>query len=151
MNGTTLKALRLALGFTQQESANIIGKVQLRTWQYWEDSGRVIPADVILLIFELFRFKNKLILEVSMQIHELINEHGRPESVNLTYYTHLESWMTQEDAIPTQWRPHGMAMGELAGQFGFVRLIAFDAVSYQAWLSNRRDNSAMRAQWAALQ
>lgn len=151
MNGTTLKALRLALGFTQKEASNMIGAVSMRTWRYWEDEGRTIPADVKVSIRELGKFKNKLIAETSAQVNLMIENHGMPESIAITYYPSLDSWMTQADAMPVQWKPHCMAMAMIAEKYVFVDLIAFDAVPYAAWLGGRLDNSAMRAQWAMIQ
>ncbi|MDP3819209.1 MAG: DUF1870 family protein [Methylotenera sp.] len=151
MNGTTLKALRLALGFTQEEASNMIGAVSIRTWRYWEDEGRTIPLDVKVSMRELGRFKQKLIFETSAQIDLMIENHGQPEIINITYYATLDAWMTQAEALPIQWKPHGMAIATIAEKYTFVSLIAFDAVKYQAWLNNKSDNSSMRAQWAALQ
>ncbi len=151
MNGTTLKALRMALGYTQQEAADMIGAVQLRTWRYWEDENRRIPDDVQATVRELVAWKWKIVNEASAQIERLVAAHGEPESVALTYYSNLDDWMTQESAEPIQWRAHQMAMAALAEQFPFVCLVQFKPVEYQAWLAGRRDDSATRAAWAAEQ
>jgi transcriptional regulator with XRE-family HTH domain len=151
MNGTTLKALRLALGFTQEEAANMIGAVSIRTWRYWEDEGRTIPADVIVTVRDLISFKQMLINRVKSQIDELMLKHDQPERIAITYYATLDDWMTQDGAEPMQWKPHCMAMGALAEMFNFVTLISFDAVKYQEWLGNSLDDSATRSHWAALQ
>lgn len=149
MNGTTLKALRLALGFTQEEAARMIGAVSMRSWRYWEDEGRTIPQDVVLTVRELVNFKYKIIREVSNHLEAMIATHGEPEKIAITYYSSLETWMTQDDVNPTQWKPHCMAMATIAERFQIVNLIAFDATAYQQWLGLRLDNSALRAQWAA--
>ena len=151
MNGTTLKALRLALGFTQQEAANMIGAVSMRTWRYWEDEGRTIPADVKATMRELIAFKKTLLDNAVLQVAQTIESQGVPERVAITYYATLDAWMTQDGALPMQWKPHCMAMGALAERYDFVSLIDFDALKYQAWLGRKTDNSALRAQWAALQ
>ena len=151
MNGITLKALRLALGFTQEEAANMIGAVSMRTWRYWEDEGRTIPADVKATIRELIAFKKTLVDNAVLQIADMIEAQGAPERVAITYYATLDAWMTQDGALPRQWKSHCMAMGAVAEHYDFVNLIAFDALKYQAWLGRKIDNSAMRAQWAALQ
>lgn len=151
MNGTTLKALRLALGFTQEEAANMIGAVSMRTWRYWEDEGRTIPADVKANMRELIFFKKTLVDNAVLQIAQMIEAQGAPERVAITYYATLDAWMTQDGALPMQWKPHCMAMGAVAEHYDFVNLIAFDAIQYQAWLGAQSDNSALRAQWAALQ
>ena len=125
MNGTTLKALRLALGFTQQESANMIGAVQLRTWQYWEDADRTIPSDVKATIRELITFKKTLVDNAIMQITQTIETHGLPEHEAITYYATLDTWMTQDGVLPMQWKPHCMAMGAVAEHYEFVNLVAW--------------------------
>ena len=151
MNGTTLKALRLALGFTQEEAANMIGSVSMRTWRYWEDEGRTIPADVKATMRDLIAFKKTLVNNAILQIAQMIQAQGTPERVAITYYATLDAWMTQDDALPMHWKPHCMAMGALAEHYELVSLMAFDAIQYQAWLGRRSDNSASRAQWAAVQ
>lgn len=148
MNGTTLKALRLALGLTQEEASNMIGAVSIRTWRYWEDEGRTIPGDVKIAIRELGIFKQNLITETINQIELMIKSHGLPEAISINYYSTLDTWMTQDGALPSQWKPHCMAMAAIAEKYDFVNLIAFDAVQYQTWLGKRLDSSAMRAQWA---
>lgn len=150
MNGTTLKALRLALGFTQEEASNMIGAVSMRTWRYWEDEGRTIPADVIASVRELIKFKQMLIENSVAQIEQMIDAMGDAE-IAITYYSTLDAWMTQDGAQPVQWKPHCMAMGTLAEKYSAIKLIAFDAVKYQEWLGSKKDSSAIRAQWAALQ
>ena len=123
MNGTTLKALRLALGLTQEEASNMIGAVSMRTWRYWEDEGRTIPADVKIAIRELGIFKQKLIDETSHQIQLMADTHGKPESVAINYYGSLNDWMAQDGALPAQWKPHCMAMAAVAETYDFVNLI----------------------------
>lgn len=151
MNGTTLKALRLALGFTQEEAARMIGAVSMRSWRYWEDEGRTIPADVEATMRELGRFKLKLIEEASAQISQMTKKHGANDSIALTYYSTLEDWMTQDGARAIQWKPHRMAMGALAEKYETSELIEFKPVEYRQWLNGRRDDSSMLAQWAAFQ
>ena len=118
MNGTTLKALRLALGFTQEEASNMIGAVSMRTWRYWEDEGRTIPADVKATMRELGRFKQKLINEISQKIDAM----GADETA-ITYYSTLDAWMKQDCAMPIQWKPHCMAMGAIAEKYDYVNLV----------------------------
>jgi hypothetical protein len=42
-------------------------------------------------------------------------------------------------------------MASVAEGFNFVKLISFNAVNYQQWLGKRKDDSAMRSQWATSQ
>lgn len=131
MNGTTLKALRLALGFTQEEASNMIGAVSMRTWRYWEDEGRKIPDDVIATIRDLIRFKRMIVQQSCQQLEKMVKPLGEPARVAITYYSSLDDWMTQVGAEPAQWKPHSMAMGAVAEQFEFVELVAFDSLTYQ--------------------
>lgn len=152
MNGTTLRALRMALGYTQQEAAILIGGVQLRSWQHWEESGKDIPDDVSEMVRWLCDWKAKAVNTALQQIEELASKQGQqPESIHLTYYTNENDWMTQDGAESMLWRPHCMAMAEIAAQSELVRLIKFRPVEYRAWLGNRTDDSSARSAWAAEQ
>ena len=151
MNGTTLKALRLSLGFSQAEACELIGQVKLRTWQYWEDENRKIPKDVIHVVRSLVKFKSLLISEASDQIDAVVKQLGEPEALHLTYYSNIEAWMTQVDAIGIEWRPHCMSMGALAEKYKFVKLIKFDPIAYQLWLGKKLDSPSSRSEWAGLQ
>ena len=124
MNGTTLRALRMALGYTQQEAALLIGDVQLRTWQYWEDGGRETPADVVETVRALCAWKAQTVQAAMQQIADMAVEHT-PDSVNLTYYTNESDWLTQDGAESLLWRPHCMAMAEIAASSSAVGLIKF--------------------------
>lgn len=127
MNGTTLRALRAGLGYTQQEAAQLIGAVLLRTWQYWESGDRTIPADVEAAVRELVRWKLAAIAAGTAQIEQMLAAYDDPpESLIMPYHTNLDSWMMQLDAQPTHWRPHTMALAALAERYPFIRLVAFD-------------------------
>ena len=100
----------------------MIGAVSIRTWRYWEDEGRTIPADVKSTMRELIAFKKTLRDNAILQIEQTIKNQGMPERVAITYYATLDAWMTQDGALPMQWKPHCMAMGALAEHYEFVYL-----------------------------
>jgi transcriptional regulator with XRE-family HTH domain len=113
MNGTTLKALRLALGYTQPESASMIGGVALRTWKYWEAGDNPVPIDVENKMYELFDYKQDVIKSHSKSIRYY-------QAAGLPY--RLRSELLQLDKIKC--KPYCMAMGELAGMFKCIILEA---------------------------
>lgn len=122
MNGTTLKALRHALGFTQEEAANMIGAVAIRTWRYWEDEGRTIPSDVKTTMRYLIAFKKTLVDNAVLQINSSMATQIGQSSVPITYYSTLDAWMMRDGALSMQWKPHCMAMAALAEKFEMVDL-----------------------------
>jgi len=148
MNGITLQALRSLLFFSVPEAARMVAGVQERTWRYWESDRGKVPEDVAETIIGLLVFRADLIAETSAQIEEMTVKHGAPESIRITYYSTLDDWMTQELADSICWRPHCSAMAEIACRHGAV-LVRFDAPDYARWLGSRKDNSAMRGEWAA--
>ena len=72
MNGSTLKALRSLLFFTQDEAAILIGGVSLRSWQYWEVDKRTIHPDVIDRVTSLIHWRKKAIETVELALGDML-------------------------------------------------------------------------------
>ena len=107
MNGTTLKALRLALGYTQPEAASMIGGVALRTWKYWEAGNIPVPLDVENKMYELFDYKREVIEAYSCIVKQCNG---------------AECKLNPGIPVMVNRKPLNMAMGELAGMFKNVVL-----------------------------
>lgn len=153
MNGSTLKALRSLLFFTQDEAAILIGGVSLRSWQYWEVGQRKIPNDVIDKITFLINWRKQVILQANIALKEMLESvpEGAPvEPISIIGYISVEDWMTLPDREPVFWKPHCSATAELVASFT-GRSIIFNAPAYREWLGDRQDCEAMRSAWAAEQ
>jgi len=150
MNGTTLQALRLSLGYTPQEAAYMVAAVPLATWKNWESNAQPIPDEIENTLRNLVSYKRQLIEEARGQLLHICNVQGMPESISLTYYGTETDWLTQQDATAVQWKPHCMAMAALAEEFPVIELVLFDNNAYQSWLDGRLDSQLMRDQWASV-
>lgn len=153
MNGSTLKALRSLLFYTQDEAAALIGEVSLRSWQYWEQGNRTIPADVVNKINYLVDWRKNAILRGNEALKQMLESlpKGAPiEPISIISYASVEDWMTLPDREPVFWKPHCSATAELVASMA-GRSIIFDAPAYRAWLGDRQDSESMRGAWAAEQ
>ncbi|MDO8729446.1 MAG: DUF1870 family protein [bacterium] len=151
MNGSTLKALRSLLFFTQEEASILIGGVSLRSWQYWEVDKRTIPQDVIDRVTSLILWRKKAIETVELALGDMLAHipADQPvEPLTIIVYGSVEDWMTLPDREPVMWKPHCSAVANLCASFA-ARSIVFDAPAYARWLGKRKDNETMRGQWAA--
>ncbi|HJV73154.1 MAG TPA: DUF1870 family protein [Noviherbaspirillum sp.] len=151
MTPTTLQALRRLLFFTQPEAAALIGGVTERSWKYWEQGARSIPADVIERIGQLVAWRQNAIQTASATIAEHLA--SAPSGVEivppaLIWYASIEDWMTLPDREPVMWRPQCSVIAELCALHGAVA-VPFDAPAYAAWLGKQPDSESMRSQWAA--
>jgi hypothetical protein len=62
MTKTELRALRKFFFLDVADAANHIGHCSIRCWQYWENGGRKIPLDVIHIMNELKKERQKILL-----------------------------------------------------------------------------------------
>ena len=80
---------------------------------------------------------------------QITEKNGMPESVFVIWYDTLEDWLSLPNRQPVMWRLQQSVCAALKGMFGIVKLVGFDASSYRAWLDNRDDTEALRAEWAS--
>lgn len=153
MNGSTLKALRSLLFFTQDEAAILIGDVSTRSWNYWEVGQRTIPQDAIDKINYLITWRKQAIQTGALALKDMLDSvpEGAPvEPISIISYGSIEDWMTMPDREPVFWKPHCSATAELVASMA-GRSVVFNAPAYRSWLGNRQDNETMRGVWAAEQ
>lgn len=143
MTPATLQALRRLLFFSVPEAAIMIGDVTERSWRFWEDGKRPIPADVIERIRLLLDWRRR----AAQTALDVIGNH-RPAA--LVWYQSLDDWMTLPDREPVFWRPHCSVVAEMCATVDAIA-VPFSVPNYRAWLGERGDAEAVRGAWAAEQ
>ena len=157
MNRTNLQAMRCHLFFSPAEAARLIAAtpehpdgVPEQTWQDWESGRQPIPDYVVERMAELGEWRSDALAATADNIRIQITEkNGMPESVFVIWYDTLEDWLSLPNRQPVMWRLQQSVCAALKGMFGIVKLVGFDASSYRAWLDNRDDTEALRAEWAS--
>jgi hypothetical protein len=145
MNGSTLKALRSLLFFTQDEAATLIGGVSTRSWNYWEVDQRTIPQDVIDKITFLINWRKQAIERSTLALKDMfanVPEGVAVEPISIITYASVEDWMTLPNREPVFWKPHCSVTAELVASMT-GRLVIFDVSAYREWLGMRQDNESM--------
>jgi hypothetical protein len=151
MSPTTLQALRRLLFFSRPEAAELIGGVTERSWNYWEEGKRPVPADVTKSIQHLVAWRENALQTTSATISEWkksLPKSGGSAPPALIWYASAEDWGLMPDREPIFWRPHCSVIAELCARHGAVA-IQFDGSAYAKWLKGRKDTESMRSQWAA--
>lgn len=151
MNGSTLKALRSLLFFTQDEAAALVGGVSLRSWQYWEVDRRTIPQDVVEKMSLLVAWRDQAIsagVESCKKMIESLPKGAEYEPISIVTYGSADDWMTLPDREPILWKPHCSVVAEIVAKVD-GRAVLFDAPAYAKWLGKRKDSESMRSAWAA--
>ena len=144
MRPETLQALRRLLFFSVDEAATLVGRVSVRSWQYWERGERAIPEDVRNAILHLADWRQRALGAARQQIKPT----PRGARLAMVWYNTLDDWATLSEREPEYWRPQCSVLAELAAEFG-ADLVCFNAPAYRAWLGNRKDGEPMRGAWAA--
>lgn len=136
MKNFELKIARELLGLTQSEAAQEIGKVSVRSWNYWESGDKNIPIDV--------QEKVNHLLERRKEIICFFLEKEQAKKTVIIYYLTPEYCQGILD-----WRFSQSLARTLALDFG-ATLIEFDPTSYFAWLNEKKmpDSSQSRSEWA---
>lgn len=142
MNGLELKLARETLGLSQYEAAEHIGKVNQRSWAYWESGRTPVKEDVAQLI-------NRLIEQRKRIVQEYCNhQQAQPASkVVIVYYDSPKYCASFLD-----WKFRQSLARTLAIDFGAV-LVDFDKNSFDAFCQkhNLQDTPATRSEWAICQ
>ena len=157
MNGIDLQAMRRLLFFSIADAARFIATtpehsagVSEQEWQDWENGCQPIPNGVKERMAELCEWRSDALAATADNIRIQITEkNGTPESVFVIWYDTLEDWLSLPNRDPLMWRLQQSVCAALKGMFGIVKLVGFDPVSYRAWLGEREDTEAMRAEWAS--
>lgn len=101
MNGRELQAARKLLMMDASEAATEIGKVSVRTWQYWEAGRSPVPADVRVRIEELLEVR----LERIGAVDDLLAALPEGEALNLRYCLSFEEYQAENPgASRSLWR-----------------------------------------------
>ena len=83
------------------EAATEIGKVSVRTWQYWEAGRSPVPADVRVRIEELLEVR----LERIGAVDDLLAALPEGEALNLRYCLSFEEYQAENPgASRSLWR-----------------------------------------------
>ena len=157
MNGIDLQAMRRLLFFTIPDAARFIALtpenpdgISEEEWRDWESGSRPIPGSIAERMAELCEWRSDALAATADNIRIQITEkNGMPESVFVIWYDTLEDWLSLPNRDPLMWRLQQSVCAALKGMFGIVKLVGFDSVSYRAWLGEREDTEAMRAEWAS--
>ena len=113
LNPHELQAMRKLLMLDVREAAEMIGRVSVRAWQYWEAGGRPIPDDVDMEIYALVQQRGNLIEEML----ELA------EPVKLRYYHSFDDWLADgREDNKAQWKLHQSAVAYVFAEGGDVEL-----------------------------
>lgn len=101
MNNLELQALRKLLMLDVSEAAEEIGKVSVRTWQYWEAGRSKVPADVEIEMNALLEVR----LERMGVIDDQLTAFPEGEKLRLPYYMTFEQYLeANPGATKTLWR-----------------------------------------------
>lgn len=92
MNNKELQAARKLLMLEVSEAAELIGKVSVRSWQYWESGRSAVPDDVETEILDLLTIRG-------MKIDSYLPGIEAGEVVQLPFYNNFEQF---EQANPGQ-------------------------------------------------
>lgn len=146
MTPAEFKTIRESLGLSAKALADILGISQERTIRRWEDASRALPEDAA-----------DRLLELDVEADRMA-EHGRrmclahPDAVIVTVLRYERPEDYPETSYPHAHRVHAAALGRLKRVApDRVRIVAFDAERYRAWLGSRKDSIALRAAWGAEQ
>lgn len=156
MTPRQLEALRKHLHFTVPEAARWVAAdaerprgVEERTWNRWESGKVAIPLNIAERMFELVHYRRAL---VELLKRDLFPELESGRSVVMIWYDDRADLTDQ----PVYWRPFQSALAELLssaplGGFDLLRLVPFDAQSFNRRRGARPDTAAERAAWASQQ
>ncbi|MGV6475553.1 DUF1870 family protein [Azotobacter beijerinckii] len=101
MNNSELQAIRKLLMLDVREAAEEIGKVSVRSWQYWEAGRSKVPVDIDV--------EMNLLLEVRLERMGVIDDQlaalPEGEKLRLPYYLSFEQYLkANPGAKKTLWR-----------------------------------------------
>ncbi|MDD0824680.1 DUF1870 family protein [Mannheimia sp. AT1] len=140
MTGIELKAARLIFGLSQAEAAEEIGKVNKRSWSYWEQGQRTIPQDVVNDIKELLSRRKQTLDMVKGMVAKTTSKlavifYDNPQDAGMSL---LE--VRYNNALAVQ----------LHFDYG-ASLVKFEPESYINWLAENGliDSPQKRSEWAA--
>lgn len=91
INGRELQAARKLLMMDVSEAAAEIGKVAVRTWQYWEAGRSPVPEDVRLEVEELLEVR----LERMGAIDDCLAMLAEGELLTLRYYLSFDEYLDE--------------------------------------------------------
>jgi Domain of unknown function (DUF1870) len=151
MNGSTLKALRQHLFFTQDEASTLIGGVTLRSWAFWEADKRTIPQDVIDTMRDLCAWRERAIAAFAGAIEDARDSLSMDvefEAPRLVIYHSADDWATLPEREALLWKPHCSVVAHICARYRSVA-VPFDAPGYALWLKGRTDSESLRGAWAA--
>lgn len=141
MTGLELKAARLIFGLSQAEAAEEIGKVNKRSWSYWEQGQRTIPQDVVNDIKELLSRRKKT-LDMVKGI--------APNTSKLA----VIFYDNPQDAVMSllEVKYNNALAVQLHFDYG-ANLVKFEPKAYINWLAENGliDTPQKRSEWAAYQ
>lgn len=158
MTPRQLEALRKHLHFTVPEAARWVAAdaerprgVEERTWNRWEAGKVAIPANIAGRIVELYRLQRDYSNELFAQHY---CQATKDAPAVLIWYDYRDDW----PGDPAHWRPMQSAIAELIAAAAMdgdtlesVRLVPFDAQSFNRWRGARPDTAAERTAWASQQ
>lgn len=155
MTPTLLHALRKLMFFSPGEAAALIAAdrenpqgVGEAQWLQWESGAAAIPEEIVESVRTLLSWRAKMIwTSVAMLETAMAVTYKQQKDIALTWYETLEDWRTLPEHRDSHWRPYCSAAAELAARYG-VKLVPFNQPAYLAWLGERKDTEALRADWA---
>ncbi len=166
MSPIQLKAIRQLLFFSIEEAAGLVAAtpekpngVHPALWMDWEQGKKRIPEHIEDTLVDLLDFRLAAIETATEKLHggdedddeseyeEEDDEDDQPSLVAI-WYEQLDDFMTLPGYTEILWRPQCSVVAELIATFG-ADAVTFDGDAYDAWLGQRKDSEAMRAQWAA--
>lgn len=142
MNGLELRLARETLGLSQYEAAEHIGKVNQRTWAYWESGRSPVKDDVAKFMQNLLERRITIIREFAAS--EMAEN---AKKIVVIYYNTPEHCSSFLD-----WKFSQSLARTLSMDFG-ATLIEFDKVSFDEYCQglNLEDTPATRSEWAIYQ
>lgn len=85
MNNKELQALRKLLMLEVAEAAEFVGKVNVRSWQYWEAGRSAVPYDVETEMLDLESIRDH-------HINALLKTTEEGAHINLPYFSNFEDY-----------------------------------------------------------
>lgn len=101
MNNLELQAARKLLMLEVSEAAEEVGKVSVRTWQYWEAGRTNVPADVLIEMNALLEVRLERMRAIDDQLAKL----PEGDTLQLPYCLAFEQYQAiNPGARKTLWR-----------------------------------------------
>ncbi|MFC0708816.1 DUF1870 family protein [Azorhizophilus paspali] len=101
MNNSELQAIRKLLMLDVREAAEEIGKVSVRTWQYWESGRSKVPVDIEVEMNTLLEVR----LERMRAIDDQLSALPEGQKLRLPYCLSFEQYLTANlGSTKTLWR-----------------------------------------------